>query len=688
MLIAFNAAPGTVAPNGGDSYGPYAKALAEMIREGGLTPANVFDRVRLRVNELTKGAQVPWDASKIESQFIFLERDSAAPPRGDSPAGTAWMRSKPMRSLGADDSYMVALLRDTFDGYADFLADYWNTPMAKRVRAMLATRREAITWRRTYQANVPEAYWSYLKRYPHGPHTADVGRLLAHLGAAIQPPAKFTTMDYDVPSPLPDEFKYIERPALVLDDPEFVFEPPPPSPAYFLEPPPPEFLALAAPAASEGSDSLPNPVFVPLPGYVSAPAYVVASPNSFSFNQTHKTPVISENNNVANRLDGQAVSSLAIVPMSRAGDAKDLAGSPPPPSSAPGMATSPDSQRPPPAVTPEEITAPPNPPLPAMSPTPAVPAANQSLTTARISMRAPTPDNKPRVPPLAITQAPPASGMPTGQPLPVMPSIPPAPADDQSMATARIATRASTSDNLPATRAPSTPGGIPLWARAILSPEAIGSTPLSQPLIDDLILATASIAMRTHTTDDRSPVTGAATRALQASDGVPLSQPLSEMSSLPVVPTDEQLLPTARIATLVRTTDKPPPTPGPEMLAPPATNSIPLLTPAIRSARAPGSIPLPVPRPVTLAPPTTGKVPLPISGPAALQPRAIADQSRQNPPAVSIPPPRAVDSAGQQTAPGKLSSTPALARAPQAVPGVSQPPIQLCPVVNGRRICN
>src|SRR5580704_785881 len=31
MLIAFNAAPGTVAPDGQDGYGPYAKALAEMI---------------------------------------------------------------------------------------------------------------------------------------------------------------------------------------------------------------------------------------------------------------------------------------------------------------------------------------------------------------------------------------------------------------------------------------------------------------------------------------------------------------------------------------------------------------------------------------------------------------------------------------------------------------------------------
>src|SRR5262249_50943587 len=56
LLIAFNAAPGTVAPEGQGPYGAYAQALAEMMREGALPLAGVFDRARLRVNELTKGA--------------------------------------------------------------------------------------------------------------------------------------------------------------------------------------------------------------------------------------------------------------------------------------------------------------------------------------------------------------------------------------------------------------------------------------------------------------------------------------------------------------------------------------------------------------------------------------------------------------------------------------------------------
>ena len=67
MLIAFNAAPGTVAPAEQGSYGAYAQSLAEMIRTGGLPLPELFDRVRLRVNEATKGAQVPWHAQKLEA---------------------------------------------------------------------------------------------------------------------------------------------------------------------------------------------------------------------------------------------------------------------------------------------------------------------------------------------------------------------------------------------------------------------------------------------------------------------------------------------------------------------------------------------------------------------------------------------------------------------------------------------
>lgn len=437
MLIAFNAAPSTVAPDAGEGYGPYAKALAEMIREGGLTPANVFDRVRLRVNELTKGALVPWDASKIETQFKFFERTPGAPPRTDSPEHTASMRSQSMRSLGAHDAYMVVLMRDTFDAYADFLADYWHDPMTKRVRALLAARREAITWRRTCQANVPDAYWSYLERYPRGPHLADARRLLAHLGATIEPPSKFARMDYDVPPPLPDELEYVERAVLVIGDPALAFESPRPSPVYFLAPSPPEFLDLRPPAASSGAHTLPAPIFLPLPVFVRLPADVLAPNPSISSN-VRETPAIRTAIDVPTRPDERAARSSISLP----------------------RAVNPPAVNP---VASEGIKAPLSPPLPTASLTPQW--LPDPKTLSNLGIQPPTLPTDSEAPiPVPMMLAQPSTGMPArirrGATLSATGSVPLPVA--RSVAFARLRT-----------------GSSP--RAAMLPPQTTGSIPLAPP---------------------------------------------------------------------------------------------------------------------------------------------------------------------------------------------------------------
>ena len=205
VLLAFNSAPGTVAPEGQGPYGPYAQALAEMIREGGLPVTGAFERTRLRVNDMTKGAEVPWHASKIPASLVFFERAADAPPPAISVEQTAAVRARPIRDLDAQDAYIAALERDTLEGYSDFLAVYPNDPMARRVRAIIAARREAITWRRTRVVDTPPAYWSYLRRYPDGPHASDARRRLAFLAAAFEPPPSFAVMAYDLPPPPPEE---------------------------------------------------------------------------------------------------------------------------------------------------------------------------------------------------------------------------------------------------------------------------------------------------------------------------------------------------------------------------------------------------------------------------------------------------------------------------------------------------
>src|ERR1700674_10837 len=231
MLIAFNAAPGTVAPNEQGNYGIYAQSLAEMVRTGGLPLPEVFNRLRLRVNDSSKGAQVPWDAEKIDAQFMFFDRAPDAPAQAP-PDQAAAARNKPIRDLGVLDAYAAALERDSMQGYEDFLAAYPGDPLAKRVRAIVAARREAITWLRIYRPDTPQAYWSYLRRYPQGPHAFDARRRLAILVAPLEPPPSFAVYDYDVLPPPPDEFVYVDRPVLVFSDPEFDFAPPPPAPVF------------------------------------------------------------------------------------------------------------------------------------------------------------------------------------------------------------------------------------------------------------------------------------------------------------------------------------------------------------------------------------------------------------------------------------------------------------------------
>ena len=176
-----------------------------------------------------------------------------------------------------------------------------------------------ITWLRSYRADTPQAYWSYLRRYPRGTHAGDARRRLVILTAPLEPPPTFAVIDYDVPPPPPDEIVYVDRPVLMFGDPEFDFVPPPPPPVFFLRPPPPDFIVLVAPPPPIGLFILPQPFFVPIPVYVRAPVYVVPPPNNIIFANIHNTTVI---NNVINRppLPGPVAPGAANVqPNTKAG---------------------------------------------------------------------------------------------------------------------------------------------------------------------------------------------------------------------------------------------------------------------------------------------------------------------------------------------------------------------------------
>lgn len=268
-----------------------------MMHEGGVPVTDLFNRIRLRVNEITKGAQVPWNASRLQAPFYFFERAPDAPPPRVSPEQTSTIRSKPIREFDARDAYLAALDRDKLQDYENFLVAYPNDPMARRVRAIVAVRREAITWRRSRSVDTPPAYWSYLRRYPRGSHAGDARRRLAYLTAALEPPPRFEIISYDVPPRPPEEVIYIERLVLVFDDPDFGFEPPPPPPVFFLPPRPVYFVDLAPPPPPVYAYVLPVPAYAPVPVWINTPEYVAPPPNNVICNNIHNTVVVNNTTN-------------------------------------------------------------------------------------------------------------------------------------------------------------------------------------------------------------------------------------------------------------------------------------------------------------------------------------------------------------------------------------------------------
>jgi uncharacterized caspase-like protein len=445
MAIAFNAAPGTIGPEEPGPYGAYATALTEMIAAGGLPLDDVFARVRLRVSEVTNGGEVPWYASQINTPFFFTERSADAPPPPDV-APVVDLREKPMRSYSRiEDAYAAALALDTIDGYEQFLALHPRSRYARRIAAMIAVRREEIIWRRCVFDNTPPAYWSYLRRYPNGPHVWDARRRLAMIGAELEGPPDFAFVDFGVPPPPPEELTVVDRPVVTFWGGDY--EPPPPPPVFFLPPRPREFVVLPPPPPPRERYFLPTPQAAVVPTFVRPPpTVVVVSPVPAVGTAPGPAPVALPAVVSRGGAPGAPGSHPGVhgVHPGAAGTPAALpghTGGPPPPPPAPSSAAVTPASPPPPAPGPAPVPAtikpgtppPPPPPAPGSGPTPATvkpgtpPPPPAAPAPATIKPATPPPPAAPA--PATIKPAPPPPPPPPAAPAPatIKPATPPPP---------------------------------------------------------------------------------------------------------------------------------------------------------------------------------------------------------------------------------------------------------------------
>ena len=289
-LIAFNAGPGTIGPDETGPYGVYARAMVEMIKDGGAPVKQMFERVRMRVSEATQGAQIPWDASRIGAPVMFFSHTAEA-PAGEHDMFSK-LASEPITSFSSHDAYLAAVARDTLEAYQEYLAAFPDDPLATRVRAMLAARREARIWRESCGVGTSRAYWTYLRRYPRGPHVYEARQALRHLAVAVEAPPDFEEIIFDVPPPPPEEIIYVERPVVYFADPLWAFAAPPPPPIAYFGPPPAWFATFPPPPPPVAAFVLPIPTYYPVAAWVAPPVYVAADPANIFAANLHNTVVV------------------------------------------------------------------------------------------------------------------------------------------------------------------------------------------------------------------------------------------------------------------------------------------------------------------------------------------------------------------------------------------------------------
>ena len=96
-LIAYSAAPGQAATDGAGDNSPYTAALAARLAEPGLKLEDVFKRVRVAVEDATRGEQTPWENSSLRGDFYFV---AAAAPNTTDPVTTTPSQPTPQQLAG------------------------------------------------------------------------------------------------------------------------------------------------------------------------------------------------------------------------------------------------------------------------------------------------------------------------------------------------------------------------------------------------------------------------------------------------------------------------------------------------------------------------------------------------------------------------------------------------------------
>ena len=163
-IVGYSTAPGMEAQDGDGNHSPYTSAFLNIAREPNLPIEQLFKRVRLEVNNATRGRQTPWESSSLTSDFYFFGDTAVAAGRAPDRSPILQMAANlPSRSVRQAYDYVVS--EGSPEYYEEFIRLYPHDPLCDDIRVLLYNLMVAKAWHKAVLANSPFAYKTFHENY-------------------------------------------------------------------------------------------------------------------------------------------------------------------------------------------------------------------------------------------------------------------------------------------------------------------------------------------------------------------------------------------------------------------------------------------------------------------------------------------------------------------------------------------
>src|SRR5215210_7717737 len=125
-IVAYSTSPGQEALDGTGNNSPYSSALVEAMKEPGLAIEQMFKNVRLKVNKVTEGRQVPWESSSLTANFAFvpgadpvtaLNQPASPPAQSQDLSAVNRQHAAEIAKRPAPEAYEIAIGENSIEAF-------------------------------------------------------------------------------------------------------------------------------------------------------------------------------------------------------------------------------------------------------------------------------------------------------------------------------------------------------------------------------------------------------------------------------------------------------------------------------------------------------------------------------------------------------------------------------------------